>query len=162
MRRGGTEIGAILATVVFSAQARSDAEGNATSEPVVIAKSRALLAANDTRALGELIADDACFLSPVVHTPQRGKALTVAYLTAALRVLGNRSFVIRNEWIGATSAVLEFEVTVDGIIINGVDMIAWNSDDKITEFKVMMRPLKAINLLHQRMAATLEEMQRAS
>ncbi len=73
-------------------------------------------------------------------------------------MLKNDTFTYRNEWIGETSAVLEFEVLIDGIAVNGIDMIAWNGDQKITEFKVMIRPLKAINLIHQMMGSTLETM----
>jgi hypothetical protein len=52
--------------------------------------------------------------------------------------------------------VLEFEVKLDGITVNGVDMIKWNEAGKITEFKVMLRPLKAVNLIHQKMAVILQ------
>ncbi|MFI5400599.1 MAG: nuclear transport factor 2 family protein [SAR324 cluster bacterium] len=106
--------------------------------------------------LDRLLAEDVVFQSPVVHTPQVGKAITTKYLSAALKVLNNGSFHYLNEWIGATSAVLEFEVTVDGIKINGVDMIEWNSANQIVGFKVMVRPLKAINLLHQLMMRALQ------
>ena len=44
---------------------------------------------------------------------------------------------------------------IDGITINGVDLIAWNADGLITHFKVMVRPLKAINILHQKMGEYL-------
>ena len=78
------------------------------------------------------------------------------YLAGALQVLGNSSFRYTKQVVQGNVAVLEFEGEVDGIAINGVDIITWNQEDKITEFKVMVRPLKAINLLHQRMAAMLE------
>lgn len=110
---------------------------------------------SDTAALGALLADEAVFHSPVVHTAQRGKALTLAYLSAALRVLFNDSFAYVREVRGAADAVLEFEVEMDGILINGVDMIRWNAAGQIVDFKVMIRPLKALNLVHQRMAALL-------
>lgn len=105
--------------------------------------------------LGELLAEDVVFYSPVVHTPQIGKAITTLYLTAALQVFGNESFRYVREIVGDTDAVLEFETVIDGIVVNGVDMIKWNDMDKITEFKVMIRPLKAINLIHQRMGEML-------
>ena len=38
---------------------------------------------------------------------------------------------------------------IDGVSVNGVDIITWNADGKITDFKVMVRPLKALNLIHQ-------------
>jgi hypothetical protein len=95
------------------------------------------------------------FHSPVVHSPQRGKQLATLYLTAAVHVFGNDTFHYVREVVGSRDAVLEFQVEVDGITVNGVDMIRWNDAGKITDFKVMLRPLKAINLMHQKMAAML-------
>ncbi|MGJ8671139.1 MAG: hypothetical protein ACSHXK_16770, partial [Oceanococcus sp.] len=106
--------------------------------------------------LNELLADNAVFLSPVVHTPQIGKAITSAYLTAAFGVLFNESFRYVREIQSERDAMLEFEVEIDGIFMNGVDLIKWNDENKITEFKVMIRPLKAVNLLHQKMAEMLK------
>ncbi len=108
-------------------------------------------------ALDEVLADDAVFHSPVVHTPQEGKALTKMYLTAAIMVLGNSNFSYVREIIGESDAVLEFTAEINGIQINGVDMIHWNADGKIDDFKVMIRPLKAVNLLHQLMGQMLEQ-----
>ncbi len=110
----------------------------------------------DASGLGELLAEDVVFYSPVVHTPQVGKKSTTMYLAAAVQVFGNESFKYVREVIGESDAVLEFETEIDGIIVNGVDMIRWNDDGKIVEFKVMVRPLKAINLIHQKMAAMLK------
>jgi SnoaL-like domain len=109
----------------------------------------------DPAGLDRLLADDAVFLSPVVHTPQRGKALTKAYLGAAFQVFFNSSFRYVREIVGPGDAMLEFETEIDGIAVNGVDLIKWNGDGRIVEFKVMVRPLKAINLIHQKMAAML-------
>lgn len=107
------------------------------------------------KALDELLAEDVVFYSPVVHTPQAGKAITTMYLLAAIHVFGNESFRYVREIVGDNDAVLEFETEIDGIIVNGVDMIKWNGDGKITEFKVMIRPLKAINLIHEKMGEML-------
>lgn len=109
----------------------------------------------DASGLGELLADDVVFYSPVVHTPQVGKAITTMYLAAAVHVFGNESFRYVREVVGENDAVLEFETEIDGILINGVDMIKWNDAGQITEFKVMVRPLKAINLIHEKMGAML-------
>jgi len=109
----------------------------------------------DASGLAELLADDVVFYSPVVHTPQVGKAITIMYLSAAVKVFGNESFKYVREIEGDSDAVLEFETEIDGILINGVDMIKWNADGKIIEFKVMIRPLKAINLIHQKMGEML-------
>lgn len=105
--------------------------------------------------LSDLLAHDVVFYSPVVHTPQVGKQITTMYLTAAVQVFGNASFRYVREVIGEHDAVLEFETEIDGIVVNGVDMIKWNNDEKITEFKVMVRPLKAINLIHEMMGRLL-------
>ena len=109
----------------------------------------------DTAALQAILADDAVFESPVVHTPQHGKAITFKYLYAALHVLNNDSFTYLNEWQSERSAVLEFQSTVEGIAINGVDIIHWNDAGLITHFKVMVRPLKAVNKLHEMMGRML-------
>jgi hypothetical protein len=114
-----------------------------------------LVKARDVQGLDELLAADAVFYSPVVHTPQVGKAITMKYLTAAFHVFFNESFRYVRELGDKRDAVLEFELELDGISINGVDMIRWNDAGKITEFKVMLRPLKAVNLIHQKMAAML-------
>lgn len=113
----------------------------------------------DPVAVGALLHDDAVFESPVVHTPQRGKAMTTAYLASAGNVLGNDSFEYVNEWYAENSCVLEFRLELDGIAINGVDMISCNDAGQITHFKVMIRPLKAINLVHQKMGEMLQKLQ---
>lgn len=115
----------------------------------------ALVQAHDPTGLDELLAEDAIFISPVVHTAQRGKAIAKAYLSAAFDVFFNPSFRYIREILGPSDAMLEFETEIDGILVNGVDIIKWNPDGKIVEFKVMVRPLKAITLIHERMASML-------
>jgi hypothetical protein len=110
--------------------------------------------------LDGLLSDDVVFLSPVVHSPQRGKPLTRGYLAAAFQVFFNDTFRYVREIIGPSDAMLEFETTLDGTVVNGVDIIKWDGDGKVVEFKVMLRPLKAINLVHERMASMLQAMQR--
>ena len=117
-----------------------------------------LLETKDAAGLDNLLADDVVFYSPVVHTPQVGKAITTLYLTAALYVFNNGTFKYLREIISGNNAVLEFTTVIDGITINGVDMITWGADGKITEFKVMLRPLKAINLIHKMMGEMLQKM----
>lgn len=108
------------------------------------------------KGLSSLLADNVVFYSPVVHTPQVGKTVTLQYLSAASHVLFNESFRYVRELTGARDAALEFQVEIDGISVNGIDMIKWDDEGKIVEVKVMIRPLKAINLLHQKMAAMLQ------
>lgn len=114
-----------------------------------------IVAARSPRGLSALLADDVVFYSPIVHTPQVGKPITTQYLAAALHVFGNDSFRYVREVVGEHDAVLEFMVEIEGISVNGVDMIKWNDAEQIVEFKVMLRPLKAVNLIHQKMAAML-------
>lgn len=111
---------------------------------------------HDPSGLPALLAEDAVFHSPVVHTPQRGRALAVGYLSAAFEVFFNPSFRYVREVVGANDAVLEFETEIDGIAVNGVDMIRWNDEGLIVDFKVMLRPFKALKVMQQRMAALLQ------
>jgi ketosteroid isomerase-like protein len=112
----------------------------------------------DMAALDGLLADEVVFHSPVVHTPQRGKAITRLYLTGALHVLNTPAFRYAREIVGANDAVLEFVTELDGIQINGVDLIQWDDSGRITDFKVMLRPLKAVNIVHQKMGEMLERL----
>jgi hypothetical protein len=110
---------------------------------------------HDHAALWELLHPDAVFESPVVRTPQRGRDITFKYLSSAEKVLGGPGFKYVGEWRSDTGAVLEFENEVEGIKINGVDIITFSADDRIIHFKVMVRPLKGMNLLHRLMGEQL-------
>jgi len=107
--------------------------------------------------LNEIIAPDCVFFSPVVHTPQVGGDITRLYLTGAMHVL-QEGFHYVKEVVSDNHAVLEFVCEVDGLQINGVDIITCNKEGKICEFKVMVRPLKAINMVHSKMAEMLEQL----
>lgn len=113
---------------------------------------------HDKNLLLELLHDDVVFRSPVVHTPQEGKAITFAYLTAAGGTLGNGTFKYTNIFDCGDKAVLEFETEMDGIHVNGIDMIEWDANGQITDFKVMVRPLKAMQTVHAAMGKMLEQM----
>lgn len=113
------------------------------------------MAGGDVAGLRDLLHPDAVFESPVVHTPQRGREITFQYLASAAKVLGGEGFRYVGEWRNDTGAVLEFVTEIEGIRINGVDIITFDADGLITHFKVMVRPLKAINLLHGLMARQL-------
>ena len=115
-----------------------------------------LVRTQDASGLKALLAEDAVFHSPVVHAPQRGRTLAALYLGAAFQVFFNPTFRYVREIVGASDAMLEFEIELDGVLVNGVDLIKLNEAGEIVEFKVMLRPLKAINLIHQRMAAMLQ------
>jgi hypothetical protein len=117
---------------------------------------------SDPALLATLIAEDAVFHSPVVHTPQAGKARVMAYHLAASQVLGNDSFRYVRELVDGREMMLEFVAELDGIHINGVDIIRWDDAGKISDFKVMVRPLKAINKVWELMAAQLARAQGSS
>jgi len=117
-----------------------------------------ILENHDPSRLTEILAEDAVMLSPVVHTPQRGKRITLMYLTGAFHVLSNDSFKYISENFNTHSAILEFSTTIDGVEINGVDMMTFDDQGLIKEFKVMVRPLQAINKLHQKMGEMLQEL----
>jgi len=116
-----------------------------------------LIETKDAPALDNILADNVVFHSPILHTPQEGKPITTLYLTAALYVFNNDSFKYLREVISNNNAVLEFSTVIEGITVNGVDMITWGADGRITEFKVMVRPLKAINLIHRMMGEMLQK-----
>lgn len=109
-------------------------------------------------ALAAQLHDDVVFTSPVVHTPQKGKQITFAYLSAAGETLGNDDFTYTRIFDCRQNAVLEFETVMEGITVNGVDIIEWDTDGKITDFKVMVRPLKAVSMVHAQMGRMLEKM----
>lgn len=119
--------------------------------------------------LDDLLAEDVQFMSPIVFTPQKGKDLTKMYLNAAGNTFSegdkdkapgssNSKFKYIKEVVSGNYAVLEFESELDGKYLNGVDIITWNDEGKIIEFKVMIRPLQAINLMHEKMKKMLEAM----
>jgi len=132
----------------------------------VLEKWHRLVQGADDVALEDLLAEDVVFYSPIVYTPQRGKDLTALYLNAALQTLpgdeslgDDKRFRYTKQVIGSDAAVLEFETTVDGKYVNGVDIIRCDATGRIIEFRVMLRPLQAVNRVHERMRAMLETLQ---
>lgn len=115
-----------------------------------------MMAHGTTEGLYDLLAPDCVFWSPVVHTPQQGRDITHMYLSAAGQVFDTDFRYVREVRDG-DSAVLEFECTMDGIHVNGIDIIQ-AANGQITEFKVMVRPLKAVNKVHERMMRMLEKL----
>ena len=122
-----------------------------------LAKWHAYMASHgDLTLLGAMVADDAVFHSPVVHTPQAGKAKVMAYLGAAAQVLGGDDFAYVRELVDGNQVLLEFTNEIDGIHVNGIDLIAFDDAGMIKDFKVMVRPMKAMNKLWELMAAQLQ------
>ncbi|WP_341713884.1 nuclear transport factor 2 family protein [Erythrobacter sp.] len=113
-------------------------------------------AGSSPEALSAIIHPDAVFHSPVVHTPQVGRPIVVAYLSAAGQTLGNDSFEYVRELVDGENAMIEFQTTMDGIHVNGIDLIRFDEDGMIVDFKVMVRPLKAVNKVWEQMAAQLD------
>ncbi len=107
-------------------------------------------------ALAAMIAEDAVFHSPVVHTPQAGRTKVVAYLAAAGQVLNGDGFRYVRELVDGNQALLEFETTLGGIHVNGIDLVTFDDEGMIRDFKVMVRPLKAINKVWEVMAGELQ------
>jgi hypothetical protein len=128
-------------------------------ENPTLARWHDLVRRRDAAGLEDLLADDVVFHSPVVHTSKCGKQITQHILAAAFEVLSNPSFRYVREVAGEEDAVLEFMVEIDGISVNGVDMVKWNEQGKIVEFKVMLRPLKAVHIIQQKMAEMLAKRQ---
>ena len=112
----------------------------------------------DMDKLNALLADDVVFHSPVVHTPQRGKAITSLYLAGAMHVLNSEHFRYEREIVGERDVLLEFVTELDGLQINGIDLIRFNDAGQIIDFKVMVRPLKAVNAVHQKMGEMLQRL----
>jgi hypothetical protein len=129
-----------------------------TDQPAPLRAWHALVEAQDPARLDELLADDVEFRSPAVFAPQQGKALTTLYLSGAVIVLGP-SLRYVSEWYDDRSAVLEFEASLDGVYVQGVDMLRWNADGKLVNFTVMVRPLRGLEKLIELMARQLAAFQ---
>ena len=130
--------------------------GAGATNPTPLASWHEIVRTRSPRGLEVLLADEVVFHSPVVHTPQHGKSLALQYLRAAVAVFGNESFRYVRELEGDRDAALEFEVEIDGMHVNGVDLLRWDEAGRIVDFKVLVRPLKAVLGIQQRMAAMLQ------
>jgi SnoaL-like domain len=126
-----------------------------SEQPPAVRAWHAVAESGDLALLDELLADDVVFRSPAVFAPQEGKALTARYLSSAIVVLGP-SLRYVSEWHDPVSAVLEFEAELDGSYVQGVDMLRWNTDDKLVSFTVMVRPIRGLQKLIELMGRQLE------
>ena len=120
-----------------------------------------VVASRDAAGLPALVAEDAVFRSPAVHTPQDGRDTVVGYLTAAFTVLGPE-LIYEREWLGEDSAVLQFRTVVGGLDVSGVDIITWDDEGLIVDFTVMVRPAKALEVVVEHMGAELMRMLEAA
>ena len=124
----------------------------------LIHKWHEVIESDDLKMLDEIIADDAVFSSPVVFKPLEGKEMTMMYLHAAGQSFNMEKFKYTKEIHDGMNSVLEFETYIDDISVNGVDMIEWNEDGKICNFKVMIRPFKAVQKVQEKMIEALESL----
>ena len=125
-----------------------------SDQPETLRRWHAVVTSNDPALLDDLLADEVVFRSPAVFAPQEGKALTAGYLSAALNVLGP-SLRYVSQWHDQGSAVLEFEADLDGVYVQGVDILRWNAEEKLVSFTVMVRPLRGLQKLVELMAVQL-------
>jgi hypothetical protein len=125
------------------------------STPPVIERWLRIIESGDTAELDDMLDEDAVFYSPAVFAPQHGRATAAAYLRAAEKMFSGTGFHYVEKWFGDHSAVLHFAAVVDGLAVEGIDMVHWNDDGKITSFKVMIRPFKALQGVIARMAELL-------
>ena len=125
-----------------------------TDRPAALDAWHRVAETRDPAGLEALLDEDCVFRSPAVHTPQEGKSLTTAYFAAALVVLGP-TLTYRHEWWDDESAVLEFTAELDGLSLHGIDMLRWGADGRLTEFTVMVRPIRGLEKLIEKMAAQL-------
>ena len=123
--------------------------------PLTVERWESIAQTRNFALIDELLADDVVFESPIVHTPQLGPAITKKYLIAAVQILGGPEMRFIGRWFADSSAVLELETVVHLVKINAVDIMSWNRENRINHFKVMVRPLKAINVLHEKMGMLL-------
>ena len=125
-----------------------------SEQPPAVRAWHAVVQSGDPALLDDLLADDVVFRSPAIFTPQQGKAVTTQYLSSAMVVLGPSLRYI-GEWLGETSAVLEFEADLEGVYVQGVDMLRWNAEGKLVSFTVMVRPMRGLQKLVELMAGQL-------
>ena len=125
-----------------------------TEQPPAVKAWHAVVESGDAALLDDLLADDVVFRSPAVFAPQKGKALTTLYLQGAMAVLGPTLRYV-GEWYSPYSAVLEFEAELDGLYVHGVDMLAWNENDRLVGFTVMVRPMRGLAKLVELMQRQL-------
>ena len=132
-----------------------------TTSADALARWHAVVESRDPAGLSALIAEDAVFRSPAVHTPQVGRDTVVGYLTAAFTVLGPH-LAYEREWLAEDSAVLQFRTEVGGLDVSGIDMITWDAEGLIVDFTVMVRPRKALDVVIEHMGAELLRMLEAA
>jgi hypothetical protein len=141
-------------SLTLTATAGMDLSNSMPDQPAPLDRWHAAVESKDPALLDDLLAEDVVFQSPAVFAPQAGKALTTSYLSAALTVLGP-SLRYVSQWHDHASAVLEFEADLDGVYVQGVDILRWNAEEKLVSVTVMVRPLRGLQKLLELMAVQL-------
>ena len=116
------------------------------------------LISNDPKLLDEILDESCIFTSPIVFKPIEGKEMSKLYLMGAGQTFDMDRFEYVRELVDGLDSVLEFETYIGDISVNGVDIIRWNDEGKIIDFKVMTRPLQAIGALQKKMSEALENL----
>ena len=140
--------------LTLTAPARMGLSTSMSDQPAALRRWHAVATSQNPALLDDLLADEVVFRSPAVFAPQEGKALTTSYLSAALKVLGP-SLRYVSQWHNHASAVLEFEADLDGVYVQGVDILRWNAEEKVVSFTVMVRPMRGLQKLVELMAVQL-------
>jgi hypothetical protein len=143
-----------ICSMTLTAPAGVDLSTSMPDQPAALRRWHAVVESKDPALLDELLADEVVFRSPAVFAPQAGKALTASYLSAALKVLGP-SLRYVSQWHDPTSAVLEFEADLEGVYVQGVDILRWNGEGRLVSFTVMVRPMRGLQKLAELMALQL-------
>ena len=157
---GGWPAGRVVIVVAgaggltLTAQAGAGLSTSMSDQPAALRRWHAVVTSKDPVLLDDLLADEVVFRSPAVFAPQQGKALTASYLSAALKVLGP-SLRYVSQWHDHASAVLEFEAGLDGVYVQGVDILRWNAEGRLVSFTVMVRPMRGLQKLVELMAHQL-------
>jgi len=138
----------------LTSAAGMDLSTSMSDQPEPLHRWHAVVESKDPALLDDLLAAEVVFRSPAVFAPQDGKALTIMYLNAALKVLGPTLRYV-SQWHDHASAVLEFEADLDGVHVQGVDMLRWNDQGKLVSFTVMVRPMRGLQKLVELMAVQL-------
>ena len=116
------------------------------------------LISNYPKLLDEILDESCVFTSPIVFKPIEGKEMSKLYLMGAGQTFDMDRFEYVRELVDGLDSVLEFETYIGDISVNGVDIIRWNDEGKIIDFKVMIRPLQAIGALQKKMSEALDNL----
>jgi len=122
---------------------------------------RDLFAMENMPPVRDMLAEDIQMHSPAMHQVQRGPDLIADYITAAHEIFTRWDLDYVRAFQNGNEICMEFEGEIEGVTLNGVDIIRWNADDKIDDFKIMIRPASGLKKLGEVMVKILAEVQAA-